>query len=304
MDWLKKIPIGQYVDGNSGWLRNIDPRIKFSWVLMFLLTPVLSHEIWRVALVFALLLITFSSCLPLRIWWRSLLLLCCFSAFVGCLAIILPTSEMVPVMAVRSPDELPQAIVVSPDWELFSVGPVDFAGLSLGPWSISRRAAELGIKTSTLTFTVIHSVNLMLISTSPEHLVWAFSWFLTPFRLIGIPVDRFCFQLLLSLRFLPLVQEELQNLFRSLSTRAVDFKGLGFKASLRLLLSVSERLLLNILLRAEQGAESLLTRSKEWISPEEFRPNILINPRNFILNMASVLLLVLVIVLRSQYSKS
>ena len=34
MDWLRQIPIGQYVDGAAGWLRQLDPRLKLSWVLM------------------------------------------------------------------------------------------------------------------------------------------------------------------------------------------------------------------------------------------------------------------------------
>ena len=29
MDWLRQIPIGQYVDGYPVWLKRIDPRIKF-----------------------------------------------------------------------------------------------------------------------------------------------------------------------------------------------------------------------------------------------------------------------------------
>ena len=43
MDWLKKIPIGQYVSGNSSWLRGIDPRIKLSWILLFLLSPIFNE---------------------------------------------------------------------------------------------------------------------------------------------------------------------------------------------------------------------------------------------------------------------
>ena len=54
MDWLRQIPIGQYVDGAAGWLRQLDPCLKLLWVLMFLLTPVLAGPIWRVALVLAL----------------------------------------------------------------------------------------------------------------------------------------------------------------------------------------------------------------------------------------------------------
>ena len=68
MDWLRQIPIGQYVDGSAGWLRQIDPRLKLGWVVMFLLTPVLAGPFWRLGLVLALLVITVVSGLPPRLW--------------------------------------------------------------------------------------------------------------------------------------------------------------------------------------------------------------------------------------------
>ena len=101
---------------------------------------------------------------------------------------------------------------------------------------------------------------LLLITPPPEGLVWALGWCLSPLRRLGFPVDRLGFQLLLALRFLPLVQEELQNLMRSLASRAVNLRQLGFKAGFGLLLGVGERLLANILLRAEQGADALIAR--------------------------------------------
>ena len=63
MDWLRQVPMGQYVDGSTGWLRRLDPRLKLAWSLVFLLTPVLAGPLWRVGLVVALVLITLGSCL-------------------------------------------------------------------------------------------------------------------------------------------------------------------------------------------------------------------------------------------------
>ena len=95
MDWLRQIPMGQYVDGRSGWLRRRDPRLKLSWALVFLLSPVLAGPIWRVALVLALLLISFCSGLPLRLWWRSLVVLAVLAIAVGLLAMLLPAVDPV-----------------------------------------------------------------------------------------------------------------------------------------------------------------------------------------------------------------
>jgi energy-coupling factor transport system permease protein len=84
-----------------------------------------------------------------------------------------------------------------------------------------------------------------------------------------VPVERLGFTLLLSLRFLPLVQEEFQNLLRSVATRSVNLRRLGWQASLGLVLALGERLLANVLLRAEQGAEALVARGGRWIAPDQ-----------------------------------
>ncbi len=301
MDWLKKIPIGQYVSGKSSWLRIVDPRIKISWILLFLITPILANSIWRISTACVLLLITCFSLLPLRIWWRSLVFLLLFSLIIGFLSIVLPASEVSSELTIRAPDEIPGAIVLTQPWEIWRLGPYDFGGISLGPLIIDRRSAELGLKTSTLLFTVIHSVNLMLITTPPEDLVWGIRWFLAPFTVLGFPLEKLSFQLLLALRFLPLVQEELQNLFRSISVRAIDFKKLGLKTTLGLFISLGERLLSNILLRAEQGADSLMLREGLWLSSEQLRPPIVINPRYLWINLSSSFLLLIAIILRFMY---
>ncbi len=304
MDWLKKIPIGQYVSGKSSWLRVIDPRIKLSWILLFLLTPILANSVWRISTVFVLLLITFLSFLPQRIWWRSLVFLLVFSLIIGSLSIVLPTSEASFDLTIRAPDEIPGTIVLTRSWEVFRLGPFNLGGGELGPLIVDRRSAELGIKTSTLIFTVIHSVNLMLITTPPEDLVWAIRWFFSPLTFLGFPLEKLSFQLLLALRFLPLVQEELQNLFRSIGVRAIDFRKLGLKSSLVLFVSLAERLLSNILLRAEQGADSLMSREGLWLSSKQLRPSIVLNSKYLWINISSIFWLLIAISLRCMYGTS
>ncbi len=301
MDWLRQVPIGQYVAGNSGWLRNLDPRLKMTWVIMFLLTPVLSGPIWRVGLVIGLVFLTCLSWLPLRLWWRSFCVVIVLSGLVGFLAILLPTGEVPATFSIRSPYELPNVLVEPASWNLLEVGPFHLGRIVLGPLVINRRSAELGLNTSTLIFTVVQSVNLMLLTTSPEDLVWTVRWFISPLLFLGVPVDRISFQLLLSLRFLPLVQEEFQNLLRSLATRAVNIRRLGFKLSLGLLVSVGERLLANILLRAEQGADALVARGGLWLPSSYLKPSSTLRDRPSSLNIGACFVLVLVLGLRGKY---
>jgi len=58
MDWLRQLPIGQYVDGSGSWLVRLDPRLKLTWTVAFLVTPILAGSLWRLALVALLLLLT------------------------------------------------------------------------------------------------------------------------------------------------------------------------------------------------------------------------------------------------------
>jgi energy-coupling factor transport system permease protein len=104
---------------------------------------------------------------------------------------------------------------------------------------------------------------------------------------------------LLALRFLPLVQEEFQNLLRSMASRAVNLRTLGFKAGFGIVLAVGERLLANILLRAEQGADALVARGGRILAPSRFRlPAERPSP---LLNALALLGLMLVVGLRGQY---
>ncbi|MFN7676974.1 MAG: CbiQ family ECF transporter T component [Cyanobacteriota bacterium] len=280
MDWLRQIPIGQYVDTSGGegegWLHRLDPRLKLAWTLAFLVTPVMAGPRWRLSLVGLLLLVTLVSGVPARIWRRSVPSLLALAALVGLLSLVLPASPAPSSDLQRPPNELllaPAAGAAPPErsglpWEFARWGPWSLGPLSAGPVVITRQSAELGINAATLLFTVIHSANLLLLTTPPEALVWAIHWWLRPLAWLGVPMERLGFTLLLALRFLPLVQEELQNLLRSLATRAVNVKALGWKAGLGLVLAVGERLLANVLLRSEQGAEALMARGGRWLPPD------------------------------------
>ena len=283
MDWLRQLPIGQYVDhggpGGGSWLKRIDPRLKLAWTVAFLVTPILAGPLWRVGLVALLLLLTLVSGLPLRIWRRTLPLLLVLALLVGLLTALLPAGGTGRATLQRPPEELrlepptESGSAAPPErsglaWDLLRLGPVQLGPVPVGPLVVTRRSAALGLNGATLLVTLIHSANLLLLSTTPEELAWAISWWLRPLGRLGLPMERLGFTLLLSLRFLPLVQEELQNLLRALATRAVTLKGLGWKAALGLVLAVGERLLANILLRSEQGAEALMARGGRWIAPD------------------------------------
>jgi len=302
MNILTKFSVGQYVYGNRSWLRIIDSRLKMIIVLIFLITPIWAGPLWRLGLVGCLLLITFFSLLPSRVWWRSLFYLTCLSLLIGVLS-LLATSDIQSLDGLlRDPNEFPAFLEVGPkNWNILEIPEKRIGLINFGPYSVSRNAFKLAIKTSTLIFTVIQSVNLMLLTTLQEDIIWALSWFMNPLRKIGLPMDKWLFQLLLALRFIPLVQEEFQNIVKSFSVRSISFRKLGLKKSLNVLLNLVERLFINIFLRIEQGADSLLSKKTIIIKTSRFRSPYEKTYLNFIVNTLSICFIFIAISLRKLY---
>ena len=122
-----------------------------------------------------------------------------------------------------------------------------------------------------------------------------------PLKKFNIPVERILFQLLLSMRFIPLVQEEFQNIIKSVSVRSINYRNLGFKKIFNLGLSLIERIFLNILLRIEQGSDSLLSKDFIQINIQSFQPKEKKKISSFFLNLISLVFIFLAISLRKQY---
>ncbi len=301
MNLLTKFSVGQYVYGNKSWLRIIDSRLKIIIVMIFLITPIWAGPIWRVSLVACLLLITFLSLLPSRVWWRSLFFLLCLSLLIGCISILASSDIQSLDDYLRNPNELQVVVESHEKWNILQIPSQKIWFINISAYNLSRKAFELGIKTSTLIFTVIHSVNLMLLTTSQEDIVWGLNWFLYPLRKIGLPISKWLFQLLIALRFIPLVQEEFQNIIRSVSVRSINFRNLGLKKSFNILLVLVERLFQNIFLRIDQGAESLLSKKKINIKTNRFKTFYPLTPLNVIVNTLSICFICIAIFLRKLY---
>ena len=301
MNLLTKFPIGQYVDGNKSWLRIIDSRIKLILLSIFLITPIWAGPLWRVGLVISLFIITIFSFLPLRIWWRPFVFLVFISLIIGLLSILATSGFPSFEIPLRDPNELNLILENRYNWDVLIIPFKQIGIFSIGPFYLSKNSLDLGVKTSTLIFTLIHSVNLILLTTLKEDIVWALSWFMNPLRSIGFPINKWLFQLLLALRFIPLVQEEFQNILKSASIRSIHFRKLGFKYSIEILFSLVERLFLNIFLRIDQGADSLLSKKSISFNMKRFKPLKRLTLLNLFVNSLAILFIFLAILLRKQY---
>ena len=287
MDLLRSLPIGSYLEQPVTWLHKIDPRVKLAWLMTFLIAPLLSNPFWRLGLAASLILLTAIAGIPFRVWRKQigwLLLLCLFMFLLSSIA---PDS-----LAAKHQPRLPEFCANAPNLtsELAKEGTnvvdkcesnlpqptsyryvyLDQPGFAFIPRIVvTRRSLDVAVRISTLIFTLIYSTSLYLLTTAPEEITAGLEDLMSPLRRLNLPVAEITLTLTLSLRFIPLVLEEVQNLVRSIRTRAIDWKKLGVRRSAQLWLIVSEKLLENLFLRAEQIATAMDVRG--FTSPNEHR---------------------------------
>ncbi|QZZ23206.1 hypothetical protein J5X98_13210 [Leptothermofonsia sichuanensis E412] len=296
MDLLRSLPIGLYLEQPVTWLHRLDPRVKLAWLMTFLLAPLLANPPWRIFLVVLLVGITLAAMIPLRVWRQQMVWLLLLSVMVFVLTALLPDGLKARIQPRLPADELafqeqPAQLPTPPQtsWNPFRIGqpstpplpgeqrnpafrqPTDYSYVLFqqGPLTVTRRSLDLAIRFSTLLFTLIYSATLYLLTTAPEEITAAIENWMEPLRRFKFPVTEIALTLTLSLRFIPLVLEEVQNLVRSVSTRAINWRKLGLRRSAEVWLMVAERLLENLLLRAEQISSAMTVRG--FTSPNQHR---------------------------------
>ncbi len=295
MDLLRSLPIGLYIEQPVTWLHRLDPRVKLAWLLSFLVAPLLASPLWRLMLVGLLIGLTLVAAIPPRVWRQQMGLLLSLSILVLLITAVMPDGLATSSQPRLPADELafaqqPNLSVAKParrSWSDFkfwsgdqeaSASSSDLSNLpqptdyryilfKQGPITVTRRSLELGIRTSTVLFTLIYSTNLYLLTTAPEEITTGLERLMQPLRRFNWPITEIILTLTLSLRFLPLVLEEIQNLIRSVRTRAINWKKLGIRGAIKVWFMLADRLLANLFLRAEQIASAMQVRG--FTSPNQ-----------------------------------
>lgn len=251
MDLLKSLPIGLYLEQPVTWLHRLDPRVKLAWLMTFLVVHMLANPYWRLSMVATLFFLTFSAKIPLRVWRQQAGWLITLSIFVFIFASCLATDGY----GLDYQPRLPETALDLPPATSYQ-----YVLLDKGRLTVTRRSLDLAVRMSTLIFTLIYSTNLYLLTTAPEEITAGLEDLMKPLRYFKVPVTEIALTLTLSLRFIPLVLEEIQNLVRSIRTRAINWNKLGIRRSIQVWLLVAEKLLENLLRRAEQIALAMDVR--------------------------------------------
>ncbi|MBV6623486.1 MAG: energy-coupling factor transporter transmembrane protein EcfT [Rivularia sp. (in: Bacteria)] len=266
MDLLRSLPLGLYLEQPVTWLHRLDSRVKFVWLMSFLSTYIFANTWWRVILVCILIFITLVSGIPRRVWRQQMgyLLSICFLVLI--IASLSPDGMGVdyqPRLPVEnqylnqpSTQNNTEDSIVS----RFKSQEYNYVLFARGPVKVTRHSFDLAVRLSTIFFTVLYSTTLYLLTTAPEEITAGIESLMQPLRRFKVPVTEIALTLTLSLRFIPLVLEEIQNLVRSVMTRAINWKKLGIKGVVKVWMMVAERLLKNLLLRADQMANGIVVR--------------------------------------------
>ncbi|MEL6159027.1 MAG: CbiQ family ECF transporter T component [Cyanobacteria bacterium J06554_11] len=283
MDLLRSLPIGLYMEQPVTWLHRIDARVKAAWLLSILLAPILASSPYRIAIVGFLILLTVSARIPWRVWRQQMGWLLLLGTLITALLLIMPdgiaVSQQPRLPTAQALENWPENLQpLSPlpevqtatdyrydlvDWQVAKLPPLNFS------IRITQRSRRIAIKVSTLVFTLIYATTLFLLTTAPEEITEGLENLMQPLRWTGLPITEIALTLTLALRFIPLVLEEVQNLVRSVRTRAIKWQKLGIRGALQIWLMVSERLIENLLLRAEQIASAMQVRG--FTSPDRHR---------------------------------
>ncbi|MGB6295614.1 MAG: CbiQ family ECF transporter T component [Rivularia sp. (in: cyanobacteria)] len=266
MDLLRSLPLGLYLEQPITWLHKLDSRVKFIWLMSFLSTYIFANTWWRVILVFVLIFITLISGIPRRVWRQQMGYLLSI-----CLLVLIIASLSPDGMGIDYQPRLPENTQIvnvppnqnnqeNPILSIFNPQEYNYVLFARGPVKITRHSFDLAVRLSTIFFTVLYSTTLYLLTTAPEEITAGIESLMQPLRRFKIPVTEIALTLTLSLRFIPLVLEEIQNLIRSVMTRAINWKKLGLKGVVKVWMMVAERLLQNLLLRADQMANGIVVR--------------------------------------------
>ncbi|MEO1400538.1 MAG: CbiQ family ECF transporter T component [Cyanobacteria bacterium J06635_1] len=269
MDLLRSLPIGLYLEQPVTWLHRVDARVKLAWLVSILLTPILANAVWRVALVLMLIGLTISARIPLRVWRQQMGWLLMLALLVSALILVMPDGIAV-LHQPRLPTPEQLASLDSPLDALPPLPPPTNYRYTLVDWGwlkVTQQSMQLAIRVGTLLFTIIYGTNLFLLTTAPEEITAGLEDLMQPLRWFKVPVTEIALTLTLALRFIPLVLEEVQNLIRSVRTRAINWRKLGMRRAFQIWIMVAERLLENLLLRAEQIASAMHVRG--FTSPNQ-----------------------------------
>ncbi|CAM6008789.1 unnamed protein product [Sphagnum balticum] len=247
-------PVAQYIASPVTPLHTLDPRVKQAWLLALVVLPSRSHISIRMGVIAILVVITIWG-LPHHVWQDQLGRMAILSAFLFVM-LALGTDGVPSLVQTRTPPPLTQGLPKLPA----ALGGYKYVLMKLGPLQLTRKGVALAASASCLSFTVLQSASVCLATTTPEQLALALRWGIAPFAHIGAPVDELILTLLLSLRFIGLVFDEVRNIAMGVVARGIEWRSLRLTETADAFFTLFGRLFKNLFNHADQISQAMVAR--------------------------------------------
>ncbi|KAI4304107.1 hypothetical protein MLD38_039663 [Melastoma candidum] len=277
-------PISQFVASPRTFLHSVDPRIKLVWLLVLVILPARSHIMMRFGLVMFLALLSVAV-LPRSTWMDQLGRVSLLS---GLLFIMLGLGSdgVPPLVQSRTPPSTVTGLQNIPS----SLEGYSYLITKLGPLRFTRKGLSVASTAACLTFTIFQGASLCLTTTPPEQLAFALRWFMLPLKSLGAPVAEIILTLLLSLRFISLVFDEVRNVALGIVARRISWDQLTVMETIDVFVSYIRRIFRNLINHAEQISQAMIIRGFRGNS-NNHKIHFMSDPSNRIADAISLLCL-------------
>lgn len=253
---MSSVPFASYVPKPRTWLHDVLPEVKLLWIvgILFLLAKASSSS-FRLVMTGMMALITIVS-FPARLWKPQLARV----VGVSLIVLVLTACGSDGVAPVLSGGRAPLQDIM-PEGHISSMYPsYRYTVLHLGICSVTKRSLALAVTLFSIMCMTLQAASICLVTTSPERMALALKRALSPLGLLGFPVHSLYIMLLLSLRFMSTVFEEMKHLVLALASRGVDWGAMGGLGTVNIALKTATTLFTRLLKKSDTIAEAMMAR--------------------------------------------
>ncbi|XP_071742049.1 protein ABCI12, chloroplastic-like [Rutidosis leptorrhynchoides] len=247
-------PICQFISSPTTFLHSVDSRIKLAWLLVLVMLPARSHIYMRFGLIgFLALLSVWIQ--PRQVWVDQLGRVTLLSGILFLMLGLGADSAPMVVQSRTPPPSMMGLPSIPPSFDGYS-----YLLFKVGPLQLTRKGLSVASTSACLTFTIFQSASLCLTTTTPEQLAFALQWFIKPLAYVGVPVAEVILTLLLSLRFINLVFDEVRIVALGIVSRRINWQQLATMETVEVFFTYMRRIFKNIFNHAEQITQAMTVR--------------------------------------------
>ncbi len=223
----KRTTIGQYYNAES-IIHRLDPRVKFIWTFVYIITLFFIDSIWMYVVPFTVLAIGYKlSKVPFKYAFRGLK---------GVVVILIMTVVL--------------DIIFTPGHVLWNIWKI----------SITREGIDIGCSMGLRLIFLVTGSSLMTYTTTPNELAKALESIMKPLTYVKVPVHDVATAITIALRFIPVFSDETDRLIEAQKARGADFESGNIFVRLKKLIPLIVPLFISAIKRSNELAMAMDAR--------------------------------------------